>query len=247
MLLPGIALLIDWRTVASGYGDANINNFWIWVLRIGLACISLFIAGYVSLLGEQENLKKDLARQERQQAIQNPAISEEYKLITKRIEDHQRAIAENQLRIQGRAVLVQEKVLKTKLEDKECNGAAGLDEATGVNIAGGHRCGGKATNHRLDAAAAQAQIGEIDTLPAKNDQLKLEITDAEKQREALIAPFLSDPGSMGSLIKSAEYADFGVQVQIFGKLIILMILELFALILAHVVAPQLTVVSNERG
>jgi hypothetical protein len=229
MVLPFISLLIDWLNCASAYGNTGISRS-MWMLRCGLVLISVVIAGYASLLSEQSNLMKELNNQERILAIQN---SNDIQALNTKIDQYRKAIAENESRIQSKTALVLKMREKTRLADKECNGAAGVDEATGIKIFGG-KCKGRAFNHRADADAAQAQINEIETLPGKSFLLEQKIIDAEKQVEGLIAPHLSDPNSTGSLIKSVQYADFGVLLQIAFRLAILMFMELLALILAHI-------------
>jgi hypothetical protein len=234
MVLPLIAFLIDWLNSTSAYDNNGISRA-MWWLRAGLALISLVIAGYSALLSEQQNLLREQNNHERQLALHDPVIS----VKNDRINELNKVFAKNELQIHGRTELVLEKTKKTKLADKECSGAAGVDEATGVKIAGGQLCGKNAKNHRLDATAAQAQIDEIDNiLVPQNELLKQEIATMEKEREELINSKRSDQTSGGSLLQSLQYAKLGVILQVLFRLAILLYLELLALLLAHTPVSQ---------
>lgn len=240
IVLPFIAFVVDWSIVARSYGGftERKSGFWFGVLRFGLAMISLCVATYASLLGDEAALRKNLDQHEVQAAMQVPDVAKRYELFGAQITDLQAAIPQSQQQLRNRGALVRERALKTKLADKECNGAPGVDAESGITIIGGQRCGERAFSYRADVAAAQAQIDEIDALPGRIAQMKADLADAELAREALFKPHRSASDTPNSLFKALAYADFSLLAPIAFKVTVLMFVELFALIYAHTEVSQ---------
>jgi hypothetical protein len=231
MMVPILAAAIDWLMVSESWDVNTKRNGWSLAFRISLACITLFMALYASLLAERTNLVNAIAKAEEQQAALDPANKDNNDLINKELTDIRRAIVENERMIQNRAALVSEKANITMNAEMERSGSSGVNKL-GVKIVGGGICGTKCKSYLAEAEALQKRIDEIDTLPARNKSLEQRFSSKTKEQKAVLNHFSSDLNSFGTMFKGLAHTDVGTISQIVIKLFILLILELGAFALS---------------
>lgn len=236
-LLPFIALLIDWRITGSAYdgnGRGHLNT-----MRLGLAMISCLVAAYASLVSEQPNLLKALRAAETSDLVQgrSPASSQ-YARLHEQLKQAGTVIAANEARLNLERPIITARLSKAQLlYEKECSGAPGTDESTGIRVVGG-RCGQRAAGHKAEADAARRELAEIDALSRQNDLLRGQVLDLERQQQAVLEAHLTATTSVGALFRSIQYADMGTWIAVGGRLVVLVFCELLCLVLAKIQPPQ---------
>jgi hypothetical protein len=231
MMVPILAAAIDWLMVSECWDANSKKNGWVLAFRISLACITLFMALYASLLAERPNLVKALAKAEEKQAALDPANKENNDLINKELTEIRRAIVENERLIQSKTTLIAEKTNALMNAEQEGSGSSGVNKL-GVKIVGGGECGFNCKSYLAEADALQKTIDEIDTLPARNKSLEQKLSSLKKEQKAILNQFSSDLDSFGAMFTALPYANGGTISQIAIKLFILLILELGAFFLS---------------
>lgn len=235
ILLPVIAFCLDWSTMSNSWNERENGGLrtvlLVWIVRLCLAGISLSTAMMAALYAESENLQRAHTEHQRRTILNDPEVRGRWDLYDSQIKQFQGTRLAMEASLQQRPGLVRDLGVKLGLADKEAHGASGIDPTTGAHITGGGVCGPRCESYKADARAIEAQIVELDKIPAEIQRLSSEIDKAIGEQNALIESRLSAK-SLGSLMDGFWVADAGIKSTVVKILFIVMVLELAALVTA---------------
>jgi hypothetical protein len=230
-LLPVCVALVDWIMIARSYGDSP-RSWSLVLMRVVILSMTLFVATYCAILGEQDELIKSL-HQAQDEATMNGDVARELAARDAAIVEQ---IAQVERRLNDRALIKAEILESRRLEALECGGAAGIDPRTGVQVVGG-KCGTRAATHRINAESAEARLAQLTDLDEIMTSLGADRESIRLSQRENLAANRSSIDSKGALLAALAHANGGVFSTVFSVAIVLLIVEALALILASLPVP----------
>lgn len=232
--LPLITLLLDLFIVHQVWSRERIQSGWITTTRFALIAISLLIAFATAADHESETLSKSADQFAFSRAMENQSIKTQYEQLSVQIELKQQTINANQERIANLNALKEKYANDKRIAKKEAElQQGGIDQDTGIRIVGGAICGNKCKEKQIDAEINETRITAIEKLPLESSKLQEEIELAKETQQKLIGFNENKNKSLGNLLTGFLHADFGIKSLVIARVILQLILELGAFVLAH--------------
>jgi len=230
-LLPICVALVDWIMIARSYGDSP-RSWSLVIMRTVILSMTLFVAMYCAVLGEQDELIKGLHQAQDEKTLSGDTARE----LTARDAAIVGQIAQIERQIADRALIKGEILESRRLEALECGGAPGVDTRTGQQIQGGE-CGPRSTTHRINAEGAEARLAQLADLDTIMTSLEADRESIRLSFEDNLAANRSSIESKGALLAALAHANGGVYTTVFSVALVLVIVEALALIIASYPVP----------
>lgn len=239
--LPLIALFLELAIVHQAWSREGVKSGWITTTRVSLAVISAVIAFATAADHENQALSKSADQFAFSRAMENESIKTQYDQLSEQIELKQQTINANQEQIANLNELKEKLADDERIAKKEAVlQQGGIDQDTGIRIVGGATCGNKCKEKQIDAETNRNRITAIEKLPEENNKLQLEIERAKENQQKLIGIDANKNNSLGSHLTGFIHADWAVKAAVIARVILQLILELAAFVLAHLpVADEL--------
>lgn len=237
--LPLIALFLELAIVHQAWSREGVKSGWITTTRVSLVLISAVIAFAAAADHENQTLSKSADQFAFSRAMENESIKTQYDQLSEQIELKQQTINANQEQIANLNELKEKLADDERIAKKEAVlKQGGIDQATGIRIVGGAICGNKCKEKQIDAETNKTRITAIEKLPEENNKLQLEIERAKENQQKLIGIDANKNNSLGSHLTGFIHADWAVKAAVIARVILQLILELAAFVLAHMPIPD---------
>lgn len=232
-LLPLVVFAIERLLVALSYQLANKSRLLI-AVRIVIFLISASFAVFAGLLSESESLIQRLHKAEDAVTMS----SAEARNLATRVNAIDEQIPRNEHELMARDAIETERLDAIRLRDMECHGRGGVDPNTGTFVKGGGKCGVNAETHRINAEAAEARLAKLARLDNENKGLVAQRNKLKYDLNELLENNRSPAGSLGSLGRALNEADFGLWFKIGVLILIVFAIETSALVMSKIQVSQ---------
>ena len=235
VLLPLVVLATDWANMAAAADGAKKSGGLV-VLRIFIVLLSLFMATTAAFWQEQEAIGRRLVEIEDDATHNSAAYQQlvgEKKALEGELVTNRQALQDD---LQKRADLQSQANGYRRLQQQECEGRAGIDPETGEMIVGGQECGENAATHRINAEAKERALLALVPVVDHRESLQAQINAKATAIEELVVANRSNKDSLSTLLNgvAAGAVDWGVWVSLAFTVIIMLVMETFALVMSGI-------------